>query len=189
LLTVFWFFSAQESRYLVHVYVIATILAVFGWRYVTSVAARFTPWLSAAVIATSVLYGLFMLGPAQRYDIRAVFSKSFAQQRREQNIPFLESFEYVNKDAAVGNVLILDPSVPPYYSDKSYVKPFGQWGEHTLPDSPDLNGVLARLHDLHVTHVLDVNSGHFPFQLADHTAGLTLVFERPNQRIYSVNQP
>src|SRR5208337_1292626 len=99
---------------------------------------RFSPWLAAAVIACSLLYGLFMIGSSRRDDIHAVFSNSFAQQRREEKIPFFESFEYVNKDASARNVLILDPSVPPYYCDKSYVKPFGQWGERTLPDSPDL---------------------------------------------------
>jgi hypothetical protein len=187
LLTTFWFVTAQESRYLVHVYAIAAILAVIGWRYAASVAPRFSPLLAAAVIACSLLYGLFVIESSRLDDIHAVFSKPFAQQRRQEQIPFFESFEYVNRDASVRSVLILDPSVPPYYCDKSYVKPFGQWGERTLPDEPDLGSVLARLHELRVSHVLDVNSGFLPFQLPERPRGLRLVFERTNQRVYKVD--
>jgi hypothetical protein len=187
LLTTVWFVTAQESRYLVHVYAIAAIFAVIGWRYAAAVAPRFSPWLAAAVVSCSLFYGLFMIGSSQWDGIHAVFSSSFAQQRREAEIPFLASFEYLNNDAAVRNVLILDPSVPPYYCDKSYVKPIGQWGERTLPESPDLARVLARLRELHVTHVLDVNSPYYPFQLPENPRGMELVFERKNQRIYKVD--
>jgi hypothetical protein len=186
LLATFWFVSAQESRYLVHVYVIVAILAVIGWRYAASVAPRFSPLLAAAVVACSLLYGLFMIGSSRQSDIHAVFSNSFAQRRKQERIPAFESFEYLNKDASVQKVLILDPSVPPYYCDKSYLRPFGQWGERTLPDEPDLGSVLARLHELHISHVLDVNSGFFPFQLPERPRGLTLAFERTNQRVCSV---
>jgi len=158
-----------------------------GWRYAASTAPRFSPWLAAAVVGCSLLYGLFMIGSSRAADIHAVSSSSFAEERRQEQIPFLESFEYLNRDASVRRVLILDPSVPPYYCDKSYLKPFGQWGERTLPDAPDLGSVLAQLQELQVSHILDVNSGFFPFQLPGHTGHLTLVFERTNQRIYRVD--
>ncbi len=187
LLTTFWFVSAQESRYLVHVYVIAAILAVIGWRYAGSVASRVSPLLASVVVASSLLYGLFMIASSRVDDIRAAFSSSFAEQRRQEHIPFLASFEYANRDPSVRGVLILNPMVQPYYSDKTYVKPFGDWGVRTLPDTSDLDSVLARLHDLPVSHVLDVNSGVFPFQLPARTRGLTLVFERTNQRIYRID--
>jgi hypothetical protein len=187
LLTTIWFVTDQESRYLIHVYAIVAILAVIGWRYAASVAPRFSPLLSAAVIACSLLYGLFMIGPSRLDDIHAAWSKSFARQRRQEQIPFFESFEYLNKDASVQKVLILDPSVPPYYCDKSYLKLIGQYGERTLPDEPDLSSALARLHELRVSHVLDVNSGFFPFQLPERPRDLTLVFERTNQRVYRVD--
>jgi hypothetical protein len=187
LLTTLWFVTDQESRYLIPVYAMVAILAVIGWRYAGSVAPRFSPPLAAAVIACSLLYGLFMIGSSRLGDIHASFSNSFAQQRRQEHIPFFDSFESLNRDASVRSVLILDPSVPPYYCNKSYLKQFGTWGERTIPDASDLDHLLARLSDLRVSHVLDVNSGYFPFQLADHTRGLTLVFERPNQRIYRVD--
>jgi len=187
LLTTFWFVTAQESRYLIHVYVIAAIFGVIGWRYVGSATPQLSPLLAAAVVGCSLLYGLYTVGSSRLDDIHAVFSSSFAEQRRQERIPFLECFEYLNRDASVRKVLILDPIVQPYYSDKSYVKPFGNWGVRTLPDAPDLDRVLARLHGLGVSHVLDVNSGYFTFQLPERTTGLTLVFERTNQRIYRVD--
>jgi len=187
LLTTLWFVTDQESRYLIHVYAIVAILAVIGWGYAGCKAPHFSPLLSATVIACSLLYGLFMIGSSRLDDVHAAFSKSFAQQRRQERIPSFESFEYLNSHASVRSVLILDPSVPPYYCDKSYLRPFGQWGERTLPDEPDLGSVLARLHELRVSHVLDVNSGFFPFQLPERTRGLRLVFERTNQRVYRVD--
>jgi hypothetical protein len=186
LLTTLWFLSDQESRYLIHVYAISAILAVLGWRCAVSAASRVSPLLASATIACSLLYGLSMIGSSRLDDIHAVFSNSFAQQRKQERIPFLASFEYLNKDASVKEVLILDPSVPPYYCDKPYLKPIGTWGERTLANAPDLTHVLGELRHLHVSHVLDVNSGYFPFQLPEHTPDLTLVFERPNQRIYRV---
>ena len=117
----------------------------------------------------------------------SVFSASFAEQRRQERIPFLDSFRFLNTSPAVKEVLILDRSVPPYYSDKSYIKPFGQWGEQTIPDVTNVQQVLDRLSDLRISHVLDVNSEISGFQIPQNTPGLTLVFERPNQRVYGVN--
>ena len=187
MLMTFWFVTDQESRFLIHVYAIMAILAVIGWRYAVCVAPRLSPLLAAIVIACSVMYGLFMIGSSRVDDIHAVFSNTFAQRRRQERIPYLESFDYLNKNASVHEVLIIDPSVPPYYCDKNYLKPFGQWGERMFPDAPDLSRVLAKLRDLHVTHVLDVNSPYNHFQLAEHTNGLQLVFSGANQRIYRVD--
>lgn len=47
LLTIAWFITMQESRYLIHVYVIAAIFGVAGWKYVLRVATRFGRILSA----------------------------------------------------------------------------------------------------------------------------------------------
>ncbi len=186
-LTTVWFVTDQESRFLINVYAIASIFAVLGWRYANSLASRVSPLLAGVVVACSLAYGMFMIGSARAEDIHAVFSASFAQQRRQERVPFLESFEYLNSDASVQQVLILDPSVPSYYLNKRYLKPFGQWGERTLPGASNLSGVLARIRDLHVSHVLDVDSGYFSFQVPQQTSGLSLVFERADQRIYRVD--
>ena len=108
---------------------------------------------------------------------------------RHESIPYGASFEYLNNHDSVRKVLILDQSVPALYSDKSYVKPVGQWGERTLPGGPDSSETLGRAlaHQLKVTDVLDVRSELSGFQIRPGTTGLTLVFEAENQRIYRVD--
>lgn len=83
-------------------------------------------------------------------------------------------------------MFFLDRSVPPYYLDKPYSKPIGQWGERTLPGAPDETQALEEARALRVTHVLDVVSASAPFQVKDGTPGLRLVFEAPGQRVYLV---
>jgi hypothetical protein len=187
LLTTFWFVTLQESRYFIAVAAILAIFAVIGWRTACAIGSRISRVLAGAVIACSLAYGVFMIGSSRLAEVHAVLSKAFAEQRRQSQIPALASFEYANRNASVRKLLILDQSIPPYYSDKDYLKPVGQWGELVVPDGGNLEFLLARLHQLNVSHVLDVNSAHFAFKLPENTPGLTLVFERPYERIYRVD--
>jgi hypothetical protein len=187
LLTTLWFLTQQESRFLIHVYVIGAIFAALAWRHLRSRGPLYSSRLAEVAIAISLAYGLFMITVSRAGDIRSVFSASFAEQRRQENIPFLDSFRFLNGSPTVKKVLILDPSVPPYYIDKSYIKPFGQWGEQTVPGVTNVQEALDHLSDLRISHVLDVNSEISGFQVHPNTPGLILVFERPHQRVYSVN--
>jgi hypothetical protein len=184
LATLSWFYTAQEARYLIHGYVIASIFAVWGWRYVVQIAPRLGAALAGAVVACSILYGLFMIGSARLEDMHAAISTAFEQRRRTTQVPFSASFDYMNHEPSVTSVLILDPLVPGYYLDKSYVKPFGRLGEQTLPDS---DGVLGQLPALHVSHVLDVHSETSDFRIPPDVPGLTLIFQREDQRIFRVD--
>lgn len=184
LLTILWFITQQESRFLIHVYGTAAVFAALGWRYAQSLESRYSSALCAIVIACSLLYGLFMIVKSRADDVHSVFSASFAQRRRTELIPFYDSFAYLNRDPAVKKVLVLDRSVPPYYCEKEYVKPIGQWGEETLPGIRTTQDALQHLRELHVTHILDVSSGISGFQVQANTRGIELVFTEPNQRIY-----
>jgi hypothetical protein len=185
--TAAWFVTAQEARYLIHGYVVAAIFAVWGWRYVARAAPRFRPALARLAIVCSVLYGLFMIYTARVDDVHAAISSSFAQKRRSEEIPFVDSFDYLNRESSVQKVLILDPLVPPFYSDKSYLKQTGRLGEQTLPEANDRQQILSELPALHVSHVLDVKSPAGAFRLSDQPPGLALVFQRDGQRVYRVN--
>jgi hypothetical protein len=187
LLVCLWFATQQESRFLIHMYVISAVFAMLGWRYVVSLAPRYSRLLAGTVVAVSVSYGLFMIVRARSADLRAVFSSTFANERRHKEIPFLDSFEFLNHEPAVRRVLLLDRSIPPFYLDREYVKPVGQWGERTLPGAPDAAEALIRVREWNVSHVLDVQSPIAPFQVAAGTRGLTLVFESKEQRIYRVD--
>jgi len=187
LLLVLWFVSLQESRYLIHVYAISAVLAVIGWRYSVSLLVKRGRLLSAIVVGLSILYGLYMIGSSRLADIHSVFSSSYARKRRQMEIPFVESFDFLNRDPSVSRVLILDPSVPAYYSDKEYLKPFGQWGEQVLPTAPTPEDVLARLGELKISHILDVRSSISEFRVPANFPGVVLVFERPDQKVYRMS--
>lgn len=186
LLISLWYLTQQESRFLIHVYVIGAVFSVAGWHYVAANGGRFRRLLAAALVAVSISYGSFMIGSSQTDNLRAVFSRQYAEIRRAREIPYLASFRYLNSDPLVRKVLILDRSVPPYYSDKAYVKPVGQWGELTVPGVSTSLEALPYVHQLDITHILDVVSPVSGFQIQNPAANLVLVFQSENQRIYRV---
>jgi Dolichyl-phosphate-mannose-protein mannosyltransferase len=186
LLTAAWFVTQQESRFLIPVYGMAAIFAVLGWRDAVRGGRFFSRAIAIILVAISVSYGAFMIGEATLPEMRTVFSPAYAASRRTQEIPYFSSFDYLNREPSVQRVLVLDRSVPPYYLDKPYIKPIGQWGERTLPGAPDEAGALEEARALQVTHVLDVISASSPFQVKVGAPGLRLVFEGPGQRVYLV---
>jgi hypothetical protein len=187
LLLVAWFVTQQESRFLIHVYILATIFSVLGWRLAVSTGSQLTRILAVSIVFTSLSYGTFMIAKAWPNALHSVLSPEYAEAQRAGNVPFLQSFQYLNKSPDVTRVLILDPSVPPFYSDKDYIKPLGQWGEQTLPGSISPLEAVQKVHELGVSHVLDVNSEVAPFRIVGPRKGLTLVLEARNQRIYRVD--
>jgi len=185
-LTTLWFLTLQESRYLIPAYPVAAVFAALGWRYVESARPRSTRALCGMVIACSLLYGLFMIESGRWNDLRCVFSPSFAKKQHEKTIPYLGSFEYLNADSSVNRVLVLDASVPVFYLDKAYLKPFGQWGEQVLPEATNAAQVLREIGVLKVSHILDVHSNVSDFQVPENMPRLKLVFQAENQRVYRV---
>jgi hypothetical protein len=96
---------------------------------------------AAALVAVSPLYGTFMILQGQKDALHAA-SVSYPEKFRAERIPYRKSFEYLNNHSEVAKVLILDRSVPPFYSEKAYVKPFGHWGELTVPGIGTLHRLL-----------------------------------------------
>jgi Dolichyl-phosphate-mannose-protein mannosyltransferase len=187
LLTVAWFLTEQESRFLIDVYAILAVLAAIGMPYVARREPRVGPLLTAIVLACSLGYGLFMIGRARADDLHAVFSKSYAAQREWKDVPYLASFNYINGKKDVTKVLILRASVPGFYSDKDYIQPIGAFGAQSLADPQKVIESTGALAALHVSHILDVRDGARRFEVPAHLANLTLVFEQPDQRIYAVD--
>lgn len=185
-LTALWFLTQQESRFLIHVYVLGAVFAAMGLRVMWAQRRRLPRALATAVIMLSVGYGAVMIWRASSVGVRAALSPSVADQIHRENVPYAESFAYLNSTPDVKLVLILDRSVPPYYLDKNYIKPVGQWGERALPGSIDSLLALHRAATLKFTHVLDVQSPVGAFQVTDQKENLQLVFESTNQRVYRV---
>jgi hypothetical protein len=144
------------------------------------------PQALTAVVAISLTYGSYMMGIVVIPNTYAVVSPKVAQARHRQAMMFIDSFDYVNRYPDVTKLLILDPSVPAYYSDKPYVKPFGQWGERPYPDVNAPNDILQKLREFGISHVLDVESTIAGYQVAPDYPGLKLAFTAQGQRIYRV---
>ncbi len=186
LLTGAWFVTEQESRFLIDVYVIFAVFAALGISHVFSLEPRFGRALTFAVLICSVTYGLFMIGVARADELHAVVSPSYARQRDRTEIPFIQSFDYLNTHPSVTKVLVPDLSVPTYYCDKDYLKPIGIFGTESVRDPNELITDVERMSRLHISHVLDVRGDGSEFHIPEDLPGLTLVFERPDQRVYRV---
>jgi hypothetical protein len=185
--TIAWFATAQVSRYAIHLYVLIAIFAVFGWQYVSQVGTKVARALACLIVACSVGYGLYMIISARVGDVHAAFSPAFEERRRHDELPYLASFDFLNGEPSVSKVLILNPYVAAYYSDKPYIKPLGRWGEETLPNATNLQAVLSQARSLHVSHILDVIPEAGPLKLPQNPPGLTLVFHRDDQRVYRID--
>jgi dolichyl-phosphate-mannose-protein mannosyltransferase len=185
--TVAWFVTEQEARFLIHVYVILAILAIRGWRYVAANAPRCGPLLAGTTIACSILYGLIMIVSARISDMHAALSVTYENQRKLREIPFFESFAYLNLDPAPKRLLILEPRLPTFYLNSTYLKPVGRFGEETIPDARDTQKILKEVVGLGITHILDARLEKNGFRVPIGNPGLVLIFERPDERIYRVS--
>jgi hypothetical protein len=185
--SVFWFLTAQESRYAINIFVIAALFGVIGWRYVAGSVSRNARFLAAAAVGVSILYGLWMIFPERAEDVHAALSSSYEAKRWHAETGFADGFDFINEEPSVKKILILDAGVAPFFIDKPYVKPFGVWGERAVPGADTVPEVMAQLPALQVTHVFDRRPKGESFHLPDRPPGLALVFEREDQRIYRVN--
>ena len=185
--TLAWFFTMQESRYLIHVYVVAAVFGICGWNYILRNTGRLAASLSYTLVAISLLYGVFMIAVARIDDVHASLSSSFAEKRRQTEVPYISSFEYLNKESSVTRVLVLDPFVPTYYLDKDYVKPIGRRGEESVQQVFSPSELPDWLPSLNISHVLDVRAKSNSFAIPQKTSHLILVFEGRDERVYRLN--
>jgi hypothetical protein len=184
--TVAWFLTEQEARFLIQVYVILAVFAVWGWRYAEVNAPRFGQLLSGLAVACSMLYGAFMIVSSRADDVRAAVSSNFERRRIAREVPFLESFAYLNGNTEVHKVLVLAPRFPTFYLQKNYLKPVGRYGEESFPGAADSRALLQNPGSLGITHVVDVRVDDNDFQIQGKPENLTLVLERDGQRVYRV---
>jgi hypothetical protein len=184
--TVAWFVTEQEARFLIHLYVIFAIFTILGWRYATVNAPRFGPLLSGVAVACSILYGAFMIVSSRVDDVHAAISSNFERQRITREVPFLETFTYLNNDPEVRKVLVVAPRFPTFYLHKNYLKPIGRYGEESIPGAVDTPALLQNSSSLGITHVVDVRVDGNDFQIQQKPTNLTLVLEREDQRVYRV---
>jgi len=181
-----WFVTMQESRYLIPFYGILAVFAALGWESAKGFLGKRGNFFCVLVVGISLAYGFAIMTKSRVSDLHSVFSPSYARHRQEIEIPYWKSFQYVNATPSVTRILFLDRSIPAYYSDKDYVKPFGQWWERLYVEAATPAEILLKINELHPSHVLDVVSAESGFLIPEDSPKYRLVFECPGQRIYEV---
>jgi len=184
--TLTWFVTEQEARFLIHIYVLLAIFAVWGWQEVMAKSPRIGRSLAGAAVACSIVYGLIFVVSPRIADVHAALSPSFEEQRKVQEIPFLEGFRALNEDPAVKKVLVLEPRVPVFYLQKDYLRPVGRFHEQSIPEGNDFALLAPKLSHYGITHILDVRLEGRDFRVPPNQPNLQLIFEREDQRIYRV---
>jgi Dolichyl-phosphate-mannose-protein mannosyltransferase len=182
-----WFVTEQDARFLIHVYILLAIFAIWGWSVVAERSPRTGRILSGAAVACSILYGLGLIVPARIPDLHAAFSPAFEKRRKFEEIPYLESFSLLDANAAAEKVLVLEPRVPTFYLNKNYLKPVGRFGEQSIPEGNDFRLLDGKLSAYGITHILDVRLDDNGFRVPPGQPNLQLIFERDDQRIYRVS--
>jgi hypothetical protein len=181
-----WFVTEQDARFLIHVYVLLAVFTVWGWRAVAASATRSGNLFAGAAMACSILYGFGLIVPDRVADMHAAVSPAFEKQRDSREIPYFESFTYLNESPGVKKVLVLEPRLPAFYFEKDYLKPIGRFGEQTVPEGNDYQLLRGKLNTYGITHILDVRLESNNFRVPPGEPSLQLVFQRDDQRVYQV---
>ncbi len=184
-----WMSTLQQSRFLLHVVGISFAFAALGSTWLKRESPRVGRACVTIVGIVSMAYGLGVIIHEGGARILAAFSPVAERELRERDVPYLDAWEYLNREPDVRRVLILEEFAPTYYLTKDYVKLLGQHGERPVPGIETTEKALEHLDDLRVTHVLDVVppawSGRAAFKIRP-THRVELVFESRNARIYEV---
>lgn len=184
LLTVFWFYSDQEFRFLDPAVAIFAAFAGVGAEALLRQRPTYFRWPAYAAIGLSLVVGGAHAYTFRAGRIRAAFSPKYAEQRYRDGVPYREAFEYLNTNADVKKTFVCHPYTPVYYLEKPYTVAFGRFREQPHPGIKTVADAVPAIQDLGVTHVLDVNYFDSGFSWPATGAG-RLVYEGQNVRVYS----
>lgn len=184
MLTVFWFYSDQEFRFLDPAVGIFAALAGLGAEALLQQRGRFGRWSTLAVIGISLAVGGLHAFSSRADRLHAVFSPARADARFRAGVPHREAFEYLNAQADVKKVFVCHPYSTVYFLQKPYTVAIGRLGEQPHPGIHSVADAVGAIRELGVTHVLDLNYFDGGFSWPTTGAG-RLVFEGKDARIYS----
>jgi peptidoglycan/LPS O-acetylase OafA/YrhL len=83
LLVFLWFATMQESRYLIHFYVLSAVFAAAGWQEADRLTALRGKLLCAMVVTVLLAYGTYMIGLVQVPALGSVFSATQPKEWRD----------------------------------------------------------------------------------------------------------
>ena len=183
LLTVFWFYSDQEFRFLDPGVAIFAAFAGLGAEALLLQAGKLSRCATLTAIGISLVSGGAHAYLFRADRLRAVFSPAYAGFRYREGVPYRDAFAYLNANAEVKKVFVCQPYTPMYYLQKPYTVAFGRFREQPHANIHTVTDAVHAIHDLRATHVLDVNYYHTGFAWPTAGAG-RLVYEEENVRIY-----
>ena len=183
MLTIFWFYSDQEFRFLGPAAAIYAAFAGVGVGTLLQESSAIYRWPAFATIGISLAIG-GMHAVTNRADrLRAAFSPTRAELRYREGVPYREAFEYLNSRVEVRKVFVCQPFTPVFYLNKPYTVARGRFGEQPHPDIRSVADAVGAVRELGITHVLDVNYYEAGFTWPATGMG-RLVFEGTSVRIF-----
>lgn len=189
-LTVIWFFTDQESRFLISVVCITTAFAGLGSDIALRQFNGTTALLSASIIMISVVYGILIIGSDALPQLSWLNGANAEAAQRAKAIPYYGALEYLNRTDNVKRVLVLDATAPTfnayvstYYLLKPYLRVIGPYGETPIRSLTTQDEALREAGNMGITHVLEVGP-KWPPASAVGCKHFDLVFSEDDARIY-----
>ncbi|MEO7317907.1 MAG: hypothetical protein ABIZ56_02845 [Chthoniobacteraceae bacterium] len=187
LLTVFWFYSDQEFRFLDPAVAIFAAFAGVGAEALLHERGKLYRWPAYAAIAISLAIGGLHAFSSRVSRLLAVLSPTHAEQRFREGVPHREAFAYLNSRPEVKKVFFCHPYTTVYYLHKPYTVAIGRLGEQPHAGIRSVADAIGAIRDLGVTHVFDLNFYNSGFAWPTEGAG-RLVHEEKDVRIYSCDE-
>ena len=184
LLTVFWFYSDQEFRFLGPGVAIFAAFAGVGAGALLQQPGKISRWPAYAAIGISLAVGGLHAYSSRAGRLRAVFSPAYAEVRYREGVPYYEAFDYLNSHPEVKKVFVCQPYTPVYYLRMPYTVAFGRFREQPHPHIRTVADAVSAFHTLGCTHIMDINYYNTGFAWPETGAG-RLVFEGKDVRVYS----
>ncbi len=186
LLTLLWFQTQQNARFLTHVIALLTAISAVSLPVMLTRAGRPVAWLTQIIILATIIFGLVGFVVFRTDRILATLTPKGTIAWHQAEVPYHQSIDWLNQHDEVGKVLLLSKWVPGVYLDKPYVKTAGHYGNRPFPDIDSPVEALRQLHRWQATHVLDVVQDGWLIPTEDDR--FTLIFDGGDARIYSIIQ-
>lgn len=185
MLTIFWFYSDQEFRFLDPAVAIFAAFAGAGAVALLKQRSKFSRWSAGAAIGISLAVGIAHAYTFRAGRLRSVFSAKSADARYRDGVPYFGAFEYLNARDEAKKVFVCHPYTPVYYLRMPYTVALGRFGEQPHPHIRAVADAIGAIHELGITHVLDVNyfDSGFAWPEAGHGR---LEYEGKNVRVYAI---
>ncbi len=183
MLTMFWFYSDQEFRFLDPAVGIFSAFAGVGAEALLRERRKLSRWPAFTAIGISLALGSAHAFSSRKGRLHSVISPTHAEKRFREGVPHHDAFEYLNSQPEVKKVFFCHPFSTAYYLKKPYTVAIGRFGVQPHADIHSVADAVGAIPRLGVTHVFDLNFHGSGFSWPATGAG-RLVYEEKDVRIF-----